>query len=193
MSEGERSLSRWRLWRQAATARARRFGRDRQGSAAVEFGIVAIPFFMLLFAIIEVALQFFVSQILDTATSSAARLIRTGEAYAASMTQSQFQAEVCEKMLNLVDCASKLSVDAQKYSQFSDYTLSSPLDSDGNFISPPPFTTGQANTKQIIVVRAFYAWPIYFNLLPHTSVRTASGRELLSAVVAFRTESFPSK
>ena len=58
---------------------------DRRGSAAVEFGILAIPFFLLVFAIIEVALQFFVAEILDTATSQAARLIRTGEAYHAGL------------------------------------------------------------------------------------------------------------
>lgn len=165
---------------------------DRRGSVAVEFGFVSIPFFLLLFAIIEVALQFFVTQILDTATSSSARLIRTGEAYKAGMTQDEFKAKICEKMLNLVDCSSYLYVDVRKYSQFSDYAPTTPLDEDGN-LTTPDYDVGTPLTKQIMVVRSFYAWPVYFNMLPHTSVRTADGRELLSSVVAFRTESFPSK
>jgi Flp pilus assembly protein TadG len=164
---------------------------DCRGAVAVEFGLVSIPFFLLLFAIIEVSLQFFVGEILDTATATAARLIRTGEAYKAGMTASQFKAKICERMLNLVDCDTYLSVDVRYYSQFSDYTPTSPLDSDGNVTGVQFQGTGAPWTKQIAIVRSFYAWPVYFNLLPHTSVRTAGGRELLSSVVAFRTESFP--
>ena len=37
----------------------RRFRRDRRGSAAVEFALIATPFFALLFAIIETSIVFF--------------------------------------------------------------------------------------------------------------------------------------
>lgn len=42
----------------------RRFGRNRRGSAAVEFALVAPVFFALIFAIIETALVFFAGQVL---------------------------------------------------------------------------------------------------------------------------------
>ena len=53
----------------------RRFRRNRRGSAAVEFALVAPIFFAVLFAIIELALVFFASQILETVTQDCARLI----------------------------------------------------------------------------------------------------------------------
>ena len=57
-----------------------RFRRDRQGSAAIEFAFVGIPFLMMMFAIVETALMFFATQVLETATADSARLIMTGQA-----------------------------------------------------------------------------------------------------------------
>ena len=53
----------------------RRFRRNRRGSAAVEFALVAPLFFGLLFAIIELAMVFFASQVLETATQDSARMM----------------------------------------------------------------------------------------------------------------------
>src|ERR1700758_4455753 len=58
----------------------RRFGRNRRGSAVVEFALVAPIFIALLFAILETALMFFASQVLETMNDNAARLIQTGQA-----------------------------------------------------------------------------------------------------------------
>ena len=41
---------------------ARRFDSNETGNAAVEFGLVALPFFACFFAIIEVGLVFFAGQ-----------------------------------------------------------------------------------------------------------------------------------
>ena len=58
----------------------RRFVRQQDGSAAVEFGMVAVPFLGLTFAIFETALVFFAGQTLETAVADLARLIMTGQA-----------------------------------------------------------------------------------------------------------------
>ena len=73
----------------------RRFGRNRRGSAAVEFALVAPVFFALLFAIIETAIVFFAGQVLETVTQDSARLIMTGQAQTAAYTQAQFKTNVC--------------------------------------------------------------------------------------------------
>ena len=49
----------------------RRFRRNRRGSAAVEFALVAPVFFALLFAIIETAMVFFAGQVLETGVKGA--------------------------------------------------------------------------------------------------------------------------
>lgn len=161
---------------------------DRRGAVAVEFAIVSIPFFLLLFAILEMALMFFVGQVLDTATVSASRLIRTGEAKALPLDQYKFKIKVCEGMVNLVDCETRLHVDVQSYSTFGAYAPTSPLDEDGN-ITTTRYTNG--NKNEIIVVRSFYAWPVMFDMLARSTTRLANGDQLLGAVVAFQTEPFP--
>jgi fumarylacetoacetase len=70
----------------------RRFRRNGRGSAAVEFALVAPVFFALLFAIIETAI--FASQALETMTQESARMILTGQAQTASLTQAQFHVGV---------------------------------------------------------------------------------------------------
>ena len=58
----------------------RRFRRNRRGSAAVEFALVAPIFFALLFAIFETALVFFAGQVLETGTQDSGRLLFTNQA-----------------------------------------------------------------------------------------------------------------
>src|SRR3954465_3007767 len=85
-------------------AMLRRLRGSRRGSAAVEFALVAPMFFALLFAIIETALMFFASQVLETATQDSARMIMTGQAQSASYTAAQFKADVCSRISVMFDC-----------------------------------------------------------------------------------------
>src|SRR3954468_17943037 len=56
-----------------------RLRRDQGGAAAVEFGIVAMPFCALVFATLETASIFWTSQVLETAVQDATRQIYTGQ------------------------------------------------------------------------------------------------------------------
>src|SRR5471030_3332238 len=84
----------------------RRFRRNRRGSAAIEFALVAPVFYALLFAILETALMFFASQVLETITQDSARQILTGQAQNAAYTQAQFKTYVCSQIPALFTCAS---------------------------------------------------------------------------------------
>src|SRR6266576_5502272 len=89
-----------------------RFRRNRGGSTVVEFALVAPIFFALLFAIIETALMFFASQVLETVTQDSARMIVTGQAQTSSYTQTQFKTYVCGQIPALFNCGS-LYVDVE--------------------------------------------------------------------------------
>src|ERR1043165_2856334 len=94
-------LSRANLFRLDTT---RRFARQDDGAAGVEFGIVAAPFLALMFAIMETALVFFAGQTLETAVADSARLIMTGQAQTQSFTATQFKSAVCARIGGLFDC-----------------------------------------------------------------------------------------
>ena len=58
-----------------AISRGRRFARDERGVTAVEFGILGLPFFTIIFAILETTMVFLAGQVLDGAVEDASRLI----------------------------------------------------------------------------------------------------------------------
>src|SRR5207244_11273128 len=103
----------------SARCALRRFRCNRRGSAAVEFALVAPMFFALLFAIIEVAMVFFASQVLETVTQDAARQIMTGQAQGAAYTQSQFKDYVCGHIGVLFAYAGGVYIDVTNYPAFT--------------------------------------------------------------------------
>ena len=114
----------------------RRFRRNRRGSAAVEFALVAPVFFGLLFAIIELAMVFFASQVLETVTQDSARVIMTGQAQNAKFTQAQFRNLVCSNIVALFDCVNGISIDVQSYTAFAAVDINDPIEA-GTRISCP--------------------------------------------------------
>lgn len=166
-----------------------RFRRSQSGAVAVEFGLVSIPFFMLLFAIIEVAMYFFVGQMLDNATGRAARLIRTGQAQTAGMDATKFETEICKQIDVLTGCADSLTVDVQVFANFaSAATPADPIDPKTGEMKPTAFNAGASG--DIVVVRAYYKWPVFFNVIPPSGTALADGSRLIGSVFAFRNEPF---
>jgi Flp pilus assembly protein TadG len=179
----------------AAGKAARRFRRNRRGSTAVEFALVAPMFFALVFAILETALVFFAGQILEIGTQDTARLLFTNQAQG-TMSQTAFQQNLCGRVSVLMNC-NNLYVDVKSYSSFTAITsanLADPIDANGNFDSSN-FTYQASSPGSTVVVRAFYQWPLFVTGLGYNIANigrgTANSSKLLSAVAAFRVEPGP--
>ena len=177
----------------------RRFSGNRRGSAAVEFALVAPIFFGLLFAIIETALMFFASQVLETITQDSARVVLTGQAQSGSVascavnsvstpcTQATFKTYVCSQIPALFDCNS-LVVDVQSYSSFSAISLA-------NFNACNFNTTNMGynpgTSGQVVVVRLYYKWPLFVTGLGYNlSCGGGNSTRLLVATAAFQNEPY---
>ena len=167
-----------------------RFRKDRQGVTAVEFGIVAVPFFGLLLGIVEVALVFFASQLIDSGVSEAARLIRTGQAQTEGFSEARFKQEVCSKVLILSDCETDLKLDVRTYRDFESTksNLEHPIDENGNLVEDFGYQPGVGG--DIVLVRVFYEWPMITPNLGLGPGYLANGDLLLASTVAFRNEPF---
>jgi Flp pilus assembly protein TadG len=173
----------------AALRRAlRRFRRNRRGSAAVEFALVAPVFFALLFAIIETAIVFFAGQVLETVTQDSARFIMTGQAQTGGYSQSQFKTYVCGKISVLFDCVNGVYVDVQNYPAFSGVSISDPIDAGKNFVPPNNYSPG--GPGDIVVVRLFYQWPLVVTGLGYNISNLSGSKRLLTATAAFRNEPY---
>jgi Flp pilus assembly protein TadG len=166
----------------------RRFRRNRRGSAAVEFALVAPVFFALLFAIIETAIVFFAGQVLETVTQDSARMIMTGQAQTGGYSQSNFKTYVCGKITVLFDCTNGISIDVQSYSAFSSVSISNPIDAGKNFVPPNNYSPG--GPGDIVVVRLFYQWPLIVTGLGYNISDLTGSKRLLTATAAFRNEPY---
>jgi Flp pilus assembly protein TadG len=164
-----------------------RFRRSRGGSAAIEFALVAPVFFVLLFAIIETAIMFFASQVLETITQESARMILTGQAQTASYSQAQFQTYVCSQIPALFSC-SNVYVDVESYPAFTSVTINSQIDSNNNFINNMQYNPG--GPGDIVVVRVFYAWQMFVTGLGYNISNLSGNKRLLVATAAFRNEPY---
>jgi len=183
--------------RQNATARRGQrwrglgqFRRDSSGASALEFALVAIPFILLLFAILQVGLVYFANFSLENATTQGARLIRTGQAQTQKFDATAFKNEVCKYIKAPLSC-SGLKLDVRRFTNFNSTELTQPLDANGNMKTNFSYDPGQGG--DVVVVRAFYAWDLPA-MLP-TDIRMSNmkgGSRLLVATAAFRNEPFQS-
>ncbi len=167
-----------------------RFGKAKSGATVVEFALVALPFFLLLYAVLDIALIFFASTTLENGIVGAARRIRTGEAQAIGMTAPQFRTLVCNEISMLLGCDARLGLDVRKYTGFNNAAFPAALDSNGNMVGNMSFDPGAPG--DVIVVRAFYTWPMLTPTVGTQFVNMAGGHRLLEASISFRNEPFGS-
>lgn len=165
-----------------------RFRRERGGAAAIEFALVAGPFFFLLFAIMEVALVFLASQVLDMATTKAARLILTGQAKTQNFDQAAFKNAVCQNASILISC-SGIAVDVRTYNSFSAASTARPVSGSGQ-VNYGSMTYTQGSGGDIVVVRVVYEWKTVMPTFGLTIGDLSNGNRLLMSTTAFRNEPF---
>lgn len=173
------------------------FASDKRGIAAVEFALIAVPFFFLIFGLLEVCVIFIMSSILEHAASEAARQIRTGQMQNAGHADSAamktaFLNDVGSELFGLMD-QNKIKLDVQTFSSFAS-TSSNPaptFDSTTGDLDDSGFGFNAGAQNEIVVIRVFYEWDL---IIPVMSAPLdnmgGSNRRLLQATVAFRNEPF---
>ncbi|MEQ1887668.1 MAG: TadE/TadG family type IV pilus assembly protein [Alphaproteobacteria bacterium] len=169
-----------------SAGRWRNFLRDTRGATAVDFAMVAAPFFFTLFAILEVAMIFFGSSALETGVQEAARTIRTRELQLNGQGLQEFRDNLCFEASGLIACDTRLNIDVRTYPAFADADMSPPVDGDGN---PLPGQFNPGGPEQVVVVRVYYVWEVYtpgLGLLLGNIGSTNS--RLLLSTAAFRNE-----
>jgi Flp pilus assembly protein TadG len=167
----------------------RRFGRNRKGSAIVEFALVAPMFFALLFAIIETAIVFFASQILETVTQESARQIMTGKSQAAGYTAGTFLTNVvCPQIPAVLSCGN-IYVDVESDpAQFSNVSIANPV-TNGAF-DPTKLNFSPGGSCSVVTVTLYYQWQLFVTGLGYNISSLNGNKRLLSATAAFRNEPY---
>ena len=172
---------------QTPTALLRRFVTNAGAATAVEFALVAAPFCALMIAILQTALVFLAQQVLQTATTEAARLVMTGQAQNQKLSASQFQQDVCGFTSALFTCSS-VYVNVQTFSSFAGMTQMSPLQN-GQFNSTLlNYSTG--GPGDVVLLQVFYQWPIVLGPLGFNLSNMSGNNRLLVGTAVFRNEPY---
>ena len=168
----------------------RRFARAKDGTTAVEFALIAAPFFMLLAAIFETSAIYFASSTLENAVSDASRQIRTGQAQFANMTAAQFRQLICNGIDAMLKCDTSLAVDVRSFNDFQQVSFPNEINPDGTLKNDQQFTPGGAG--DVVVVRVFYQWPIITPWVGGGLSNMTGNVRLIESVTTFRNEPFGS-
>jgi Flp pilus assembly protein TadG len=170
------------------------FRRKDDGAAAVEFALVAMPFFALLFAILETALTFWSTQVLETAVANASRRLYTGQFQqgndqAAADISAKFKDEVCKHVPALFACtrdSAFLHVDVRKFTPGS-----SPPDMlKDKQVEASSFGYQPTKANEIVMVRVALEYPVFVSMLNSNVPNLANGKRLLVSTATFRNEPF---
>lgn len=136
-----------------------RFFANRRGTVAIEFAMIALPFFFMIFSIIEVSLSFTAQQVMANVTDEVARKLRTGELREADVSGDQLKQKICAGLLMPETGCPNLVVDLRSYTSFANVPLVIPLKSDGD-VNSTGFKNAPGGTGTINQLRVFYRWPI---------------------------------
>ena len=155
----------------------RRFARDDDGAAAIEFAFVAIPFLIMVFAIIELGLTFLVSMSLENALGNVDRTIRTGALQIGGGDATSFHKAVCDEMSWLGgSCATALILDVRVLPSFAQTDdLAAPKAGATCFDPGGP--------GSIVLVRGYYKWPLITPLLQEAVSGSSGNRQVTFAAV----------
>ncbi len=171
--------------------------KDERGASAVEFAIVATPFFLFVLGLLGLGLYFFTMSSLEYGVEAAARQIRTGEAQETALTVSQFKNLVCNAAGSYINC-NKLSVIIQSGDTWSDITPQPCVDSNNNMVSSTGAGTDAVSThtggaSKVVLVTLCYQWDLAqsFSYLKLGKNSDGSGSAVVQATTAFRTEPHP--
>ena len=172
----------------------RRMIKSENGAAAVEFSLVAFPFFMVMGSICETGIMLFVEYSLQAGVQVAARQIRTGQAQNSSMSAANFKTKICEITGIVIDCESKVTVYVRPAATFS--ALASTMPSfmnvgakpDG---SPNPTSYSCGAPEQAAGVLATYDWKFTMPFMSFLGNFNGGKTRRLFGIAIFQNEPFP--
>ncbi|MDP3855655.1 TadE/TadG family type IV pilus assembly protein [Phenylobacterium sp.] len=179
-----------RLVRKCVTALTR-FAREKRGATAVEFAIIAIPFMMLMFGVIEIGMVLLISATLDTAVEFAARNVRTGEfQQGGAVSKDDFKGLVCRNMTWLQgSCPARIIVESQTFDTYTNARDSTAAVA-ATFDPATPRCWSVGAPRDIVLMRVYYQWDLFTPMLNSSLENMGGGKRLIVSSSAFRNEPY---
>ncbi len=168
-----------------------RFLRNREGSTAIEFSALAIPFSFLVFAILESCVSFAAQELMANASDDIARQIRTGQLKAADLDEAKLKSKVCDSLKILVaDSCPGLEVDLRQFTTYNDASKVRIKFTADHDIDTTDFAVSPGGSLTINMLRVFYRWPVMTDMMRSAMSNLKDGNTLLFSTITWRNEPF---
>ncbi len=165
---------------------------DENGSTAVEFALVSVPFLTFIFGLIAISLYFFSMTSLDRGMDMMGRKIRTGEA--ATMTVADFKTNLCSTAGYWIKCP-QVEVFVQNFPTWASIQPQPCVNSSGQVVTNTSSGTdkiaqysGPANA--IVLVTTCYKWNLAANIPFVHFGNMSDGSTMMQTATAFRSEPY---
>jgi Flp pilus assembly protein TadG len=187
-------LRRHQLDRVAVSKTSGRFSRNDNGSTAIEFALVSIPFFGIVFMLFGFAMYFFVMNSLDKGMDATARLLRTGQAQKADMTVNTFKTNICTNAGAWIQCP-KVQVFVQKFANWDAVAPTACLNSSGSVNTNSASGSDKialysGTASDIVLVTTCYKWEFSQKVPFFAFGNMPDGSLMIQTSTAFRTEPY---
>jgi Flp pilus assembly protein TadG len=168
-----------------------RFIGNRRGSTAIEFTLLAIPFALLVFAILESCISFAGQQLLANATDDIARQVRTGQLTATDLDDAKLRGLLCDKLSILVgsSCSQYIYFDLEHYNDFATAAATQTVVNNGALVTTG-FKVAPGGPLTINMLRVYYEWPVMTDFMTKLMSNLSNGRTLLFASATWQNEPF---
>lgn len=159
----------------------RKWREGREGTTAIEFSLLIIPYLMLTLGIIELSIMYTAANLLEGATGAASRQIRTGQLQQSGQNQEEaFREALCNYATILIRC-DDIQLEVVPLSSFYDIASMQPqFDEEGNLISRG-FDSGGSNDR--VLIRAAYRYQMLTPLVGQLIAGPGNKRLFMSTVV----------
>ncbi len=161
--------------------------KNEDGSTAVEFALIGIPFIFMVIGIIEMALMFTSQSLLEASTNEASRLIRTGAVQQGGGVDA-FEDELCD-FANLLMACDEIQYQVDSVDSFQDAQdfPDASFDDEGN-LNNQGFDAG--GVSDVVLIRIAYKYPIKTPMMQFILSNNNDGNRILLSTVVLQTEPY---
>lgn len=168
------------------------FAGDERGATAVEFALLAFPFFTIIAGILQTSMVLLTGQVLESAVNDASRVIRTGQIRDQGNSLATFRTELCDRLYGLVNSCDGLHIRVTEITDFTSASVTVPIDTSCQ--NTCDWNAGQSWTpgagKSIMLVQVYFKYPVFVQLGPFGMANLGDGTRLMGAATVFQNEPY---
>ncbi|HPF77898.1 MAG TPA: pilus assembly protein [Alphaproteobacteria bacterium] len=160
---------------------------NRDGSTAVEFALIGIPFIFMVIGIVEMALMFTAQSLLEASTAEAARQIRIG-AVQQGGGEDEFIESLCDYASVLIPCGDLQYqvVSMDSFEDAADFPDAS-FDENGD-LEDQQFDAG--GVSDVVMIRTAYKYPIKTPMMQLILSNNGDQNRLMLSTIVLQTEPY---